>query len=221
MNLCRPIWIIGWLLMAGSHAAHGQGGSWTPIATNGAPSPRCFHTAIWTGSEMIIWGGRSNATYLNTGARYHPVSNTWTAITNTGAPTARAGHTAVWTGAEMIIWGGRNGSTYYNTGARYNPVSNKWTAVTTVTPPSARANHAAVWFHTIANTMLVWGGLNGSTYYADGARYDPSSGWQSAPSSNAPSARANHTAIWATEAAEAIIWGGRSNTTYLNTGAAF
>ena len=80
MNFYRSIWIIGWLLMAGSHAAHGQGGSWTPIATNGAPSPRCFHTAIWTGSEMIIWGGRSNSTYLNTGARYHPVSNTWTAI---------------------------------------------------------------------------------------------------------------------------------------------
>ena len=83
-----------------------QGGGWTALSTNGAPSPRCFHTAIWTGSEMIIWGGRSNSTYLNTGARYHPVSNTWTAITNTGAPTARAGPacplTHAW--AERSAW---------------------------------------------------------------------------------------------------------------------
>jgi hypothetical protein len=28
-----------------------------PIATAGAPTPRSWHTAVWTGSEMIVWGG--------------------------------------------------------------------------------------------------------------------------------------------------------------------
>jgi hypothetical protein len=30
---------------------------WTAIATKGAPSARQEHTAVWTGSEMLVWGG--------------------------------------------------------------------------------------------------------------------------------------------------------------------
>src|SRR5436190_8999267 len=43
--------------------------SWTATSTTGAPAARNSHTAIWTGSEMIVWGGASE-TYLNTGGRY-------------------------------------------------------------------------------------------------------------------------------------------------------
>ena len=203
------------LLLAFTLNIRAQTSGWTPLPTNGAPSPRCFHTAVWTGTEMIIWGGRSNATYLNTGARYNPASNTWAAITNTGAPTARAEHTAVWSGSEMIIWGGRNGSTYYNTGARYNPVSNKWSTIAATTAP-ARANHTAVWGDGYA--MIIWGGLNGTTYHADfnGTVYNSLANvWQSLGGA-ASSARANHTAIWSSIGM--IIWGGRSNSVYFNDG---
>ena len=31
--------------------------SWMATITIGAPSPRGAHTAVWTGSEMIVWGG--------------------------------------------------------------------------------------------------------------------------------------------------------------------
>ena len=31
--------------------------SWTAVPTTGAPAARCDHTAVWTGSEMIVWGG--------------------------------------------------------------------------------------------------------------------------------------------------------------------
>src|SRR5262249_50185544 len=33
-----------------------------------APAARDFHTAVWTGSEMIVWGGYSG--FFNTGGRY-------------------------------------------------------------------------------------------------------------------------------------------------------
>jgi hypothetical protein len=29
--------------------------TWTSMTTTGAPSARQSHTAIWTGTEMIIW----------------------------------------------------------------------------------------------------------------------------------------------------------------------
>ena len=31
--------------------------SWTATSTTNAPTARVTHTAVWTGSEMIVWGG--------------------------------------------------------------------------------------------------------------------------------------------------------------------
>ena len=31
--------------------------SWTATSTTNAPTARHCHTAVWTGSEMIVWGG--------------------------------------------------------------------------------------------------------------------------------------------------------------------
>ena len=31
--------------------------SWTATSTTNAPDGRFYHTAVWTGNEMIIWGG--------------------------------------------------------------------------------------------------------------------------------------------------------------------
>ena len=66
------------------------------------------HTAVWTGSEMIVWGGIDSTvpTCLTRGGRYNPSTDSWTATSTTNAPTGRNFHTAVWTGSEMIVWGG-------------------------------------------------------------------------------------------------------------------
>ena len=78
--------------------------SWTATSTTNAPAARILHTAVWTGSEMIVWGGYRR--HLNTGGRYNPSTDSWTATSTTNAPAARGYHTAVWTGSEMIVWGG-------------------------------------------------------------------------------------------------------------------
>src|ERR1041385_6129342 len=132
--------------------------TWT--ATAGSPDGRYGHTAVWTGSEMIIWGGGyGNYPYLssrNTGGRYNPSTDIWTATDTNNAPTGRIAHTAVWTGTEMIIWGGAYGLvSVTNTGGRYNPTTNTWTATSTISAPSPRVGHAAVWTGT---EMIAWGG---------------------------------------------------------------
>ena len=51
---------------------------WQQRVTNGAPASGRFQvTGVWTGSEMIVWGGWTLAgqVYFNDGARYNPVSN--------------------------------------------------------------------------------------------------------------------------------------------------
>jgi hypothetical protein len=44
-------------------------------------------TAVWTGTEMIVWGGTNAPT--NTGGRYNPSTDSWTATSTTNAPSAR------------------------------------------------------------------------------------------------------------------------------------
>jgi|SRR6266481_1729194 len=64
--------------------------TWTGTSTNNAPSARQFHTAVWTGSEMIVWGGTIPILEeLNTGGRYNPATDSWTATSTTNAPHSR------------------------------------------------------------------------------------------------------------------------------------
>ena len=178
--------------------------TWQAMSTLGAPSPRYGHTAIWTGSEMIVWGGvGTTGTMLSDGARYNPVTNTWLPLTNAGAPTERYGHIALWTGSRMIIW---SGST--NTGGLYDPVADSWTATDTLCAPSG-LSAPAVW---TGSRMVFWGGST-SAY---GYEFDPvGNAWSKVTTTGAPSARSDHTAVWAGN--RMIVWGG-TNGTVLNTG---
>ena len=64
------------------------GDTWTPTNLTGAPDARASHTAVWTGSEMIVWGGYGcdGNCVLNTGGRYNPSTDSWTATSTTNAP---------------------------------------------------------------------------------------------------------------------------------------
>ena len=61
--------------------------SWLAVSTANAPNPRDSHTAVWTGSEMIVWGGFSDPDdWFNTGGRYDPNADSWTATSTVNAP---------------------------------------------------------------------------------------------------------------------------------------
>jgi N-acetylneuraminic acid mutarotase len=93
--------------------------NWTVTSTVNVPDGRFAHTAFWTGSEMIIWGGFDIVTYFNTGGRYDPGTDTWLATSTTNAPAGRYYHTGVWTDSQMIVWGGDNNTGTLNTGGGY------------------------------------------------------------------------------------------------------
>ena len=176
---------------------------WAAMSTTNAPTGRTMHTAVWTGSEMIVWGGYTSSR-TNTGAKYNPSTDTWTSTSLTNAPSARYLHTALWTGSKMIIWGGY-GNGRLNDGGIYDPTANTWTSISTINAPSARSTHTAVW---TGSKMIVWGGCNNSgSYVNDGGIYDPSNDtWTTVSITSAPSARNMHTAIWT--GSKMIVWGG-------------
>ncbi len=180
---------------------------WKYMTVTGAPTPRSSHNAIWTGTEMLVWGGGAN-----TGGKYDPQADAWTPMATANAPLARGNNSAVWvtygSTAEMIVWGGASGSTYYNDGGKYDPVSNSWTAISTANAPVARFDHSAVWTGT---EMIVLGGithmsLNCPTYTAEGGRYDPALDSWTPTSTVSAYGKANMAGVWT--GAEVVVWGG-------------
>ena len=157
------------------------------------------HTAVWTGAEMIVWGGMDHAGMLNLGGRYDPVTDTWSPTSLVNAPKPRSHHAAVWTGTEMIVWGGSARGGYTATGGRYDPATDSWRPTTMVDAPTARIHFTEIW---TGNEMIVWGCSGGG---GTGGRYDPSSDtWT--PTSTFLTDRCYHTAVWT--GSEMIIWGG-------------
>jgi N-acetylneuraminic acid mutarotase len=191
--------------------------SWTTTNTTNAPVGRHSHTAVWTGTEMIVWGGWAFAVY-NTGGKYNPVTDSWTATSTADAPNARFRHTAVWTGSEMIVWGGEDNANDLNTGGRYNPANDSWMATSTTNAPDARRSHTAVWTD---NEMIVWGGVDQNFVHLNtGGKYNPiTDSWTATSTTNAPDARSGHTAIWTGN--NMIVWGGGDDSVALNTGARY
>ncbi len=183
---------------------------WTATTTTGAPAARQVHTAVWTGTEMIVWGGNGVSIV---GGRYDAAADTWTPVTTAGAPTHRAYHTAVWTGAEMIVWGGHD-STYTDTGGRYDPVTDSWEGTATAGAPTPRQLHTAVW---TGDEMVIWGGSDSNTLNTGGHYHPAQDHWVSVTTADAPTPRNYHRAVWTGD--EMVIWGGfASGVGHLNTG---
>ena len=177
--------------------------TWQPTRLNLPPEGRHAHTAVWTGTVMIVWGGLGSITRIQTGGRYDPLTSIWTPTSLVGAPGRRFGHSAIWTGSEMIVWGGTE-NVFVRTGGRYDPVSDTWRPTSTQDAPQPRQTHTAVW---TGSEMIVWGGFGAPHGLNDGARYDPSTDtWTPTTLSGAPNPRSSHTAVWTGN--EMLVWGG-------------
>jgi N-acetylneuraminic acid mutarotase len=192
---------------------------------------RSGHIAVWTGTEMIIWGGLAGVSarlcdvrapcvdpeacgvWCADGGRYDPNGQTWSPL-SASPLAARSNHVGVWTGTDLILWGGtgrHSGQfTLWADGARYDPAADRWTSMA-VGPLVGRQDATAVW---TGNEVLVWGGYAGSNgpcasykgYCSDGARYDPTSDkWAAIPPSPL-SLRSRHSSVWT--GSEMIVWAG-------------
>jgi N-acetylneuraminic acid mutarotase len=180
--------------------------SWLYTNQNGAPDERERHAAVWTGSEMIVWGGFNDTPpyNLNTGGRYNPGTDSWIPTNTNGAPDGGGG-TGIWTGSEMLVWTGSE-----KLGGRYNPSTDSWLAINTTGAPEERGNYATVW---TGSEMIIWGGNQSISPFIDlntGARYNPSTDvWVDTTTTGAPDGRENVTGVWT--GSEMIVWSGFNN----------
>ena len=140
-------------------------------------------SAVWTGREMIVWGGAwraGNASiWLDDGAAYDPAGDRWRKIA--GSPlSGRSDAFIAWTGSEVLIWGGQRRDSLsgfgdeWSDGALYDPTRNTWKPMARW-PLAERFGARAVW---TGKRLVVWGGASAAAGkdpppLADGAAYDP------------------------------------------------
>jgi N-acetylneuraminic acid mutarotase len=172
-----------------------QTDSWRPMSRLNAPEPRSQMAAVWTGEEMLVWGGWTDGGACpGTGGSYNPRTDSWTPLPIEGAPVGRMDPAFVWTGRELIVWGGfmTDGERSCGSGGRYDPETRKWRPLSADGAPLSVRGAAAVW---TGKEMLVWGGahLDGSTPVnvglRSGSRYNPDSDtWRPMSLEGAPEA---------------------------------
>jgi N-acetylneuraminic acid mutarotase len=165
------------MLVWGGSSASAEGGTyadgaiyspfndaWTPMAA--APASlvaRDNFVSVWTGEQMLVWGGAAGGGLAGDGAAYTLSSDSWTPL----APSplsARAAAGAVWTGRDMLVWGGSGGA-FQADGALYNPTDDAWSRLVDG-PLAGRRQQAMVW---TGQQLLVWGGQGGGGKLSDGA----------------------------------------------------
>ncbi|MBK6687061.1 MAG: hypothetical protein IPG45_21515 [Deltaproteobacteria bacterium] len=192
------------------------GWSWLPELPSGQSEP----SYVWTGSEVLAFGGGDGATFVNSGAHLS-ASSPWSLPTQTtGAPSGRYRHTAAWTGTEMFVWGGENLTPELSDGALYDPVLYRWRPVSPTNAPSPRRRAVGLW---TGNRVLVYGGEAAGLPLNTGALYDPNTdSWSSVVSEPLLDARTVPLVAWT--GAQLIVYGGQSAgvpSTLLATGALY
>ena len=201
--------------------APGSGGThWQELAGSGLCG-RYDASAVWTGKEMLVWGGESCAgaacpsdqsPHLGDGAAYNPTTDRWRKLASSPLSGREAAATA-WTGSEMLVWGGTTGTTLLADGAAYDPVKDRWRPLAR-SPLAPRTASASAW---TGKELVVWGGSD----LADGAAYDPATdAWR--PIAASPlTGRSSTVTAWTDK--ELVVWGGVNlgGVKELNDGAAY
>ncbi len=147
--------------------------SWSATSIVNAPSARSQHTAVWTGTQMIVWGGTDGTNRTNTGGSYTPGSDSWistsTRVLLRGALNTRLPGR----GRKLVVWGGTDGSSRQRTRGqdihRFEFVDSNQHRPAPIRP------HEPHGFFGQEPRMIVWGGgwASWGPYYNTGGSYDP------------------------------------------------
>jgi N-acetylneuraminic acid mutarotase len=169
------------------------------------PAPAGGGLVVWTGREMIGWGGGCCGDASSSGAAYNPATNRWRRLA--GSPLAGSQDPiGAWTGRELVMLVGdenpADGKPWPSRLARaaaYDPATDTWRRIAPL--PSPRNGASAVWD---GHEVLVVGGAR------HGYAYNPvTNAWRRLAASG--SARTGSVAVWT--GSRLIVWGGRAGTT--------
>ncbi len=167
---------------------------------------------VWTGREMIGWGGGCCGDASSEGAAYDPTTNTMRKLARSPlAPAQRP--IGAWTGRELVLFvsginpaDGKPWPARLARAAAYNPVTDTWRRIAPL--PAVRTDASAVWD---GREVLIVGGTgaprggNPPAAATVGFAYNPGTNrWRRLPRMDA--GRAGAAAVWTGK--RLLIWGG-------------
>jgi hypothetical protein len=181
---------------AGSNADLLPPGEWRPLAR--APlAGRSTMAAVWTGQQMVVWGGDGPNGQFADGATYDPRTDAW-ALLPESPLSARNAPAAVWTGEEVILWGGSSISGDHRDGAAYDPETRRWRS-TAEAPVASAGRPVGLW---TGSEMVVLAGFNSR----DAAAYDPAADrWRTLPGLPGRLQAPNPVGVWATDEVVTVV----------------
>lgn len=153
-------------------------GSWRELSPVDQPDPRKAPLLVWTGTEVIVWGGQMLGWVIHepvAGGLYNPQFDAWR-LMSPGDRAPGGDSIAVWSGEEMFVWSppqpARNDPPF----AAYNPQTDIWRPILAPDAPEDGLSGAVRW-----NQELLFHGRSGVR------RYDLMSGtWRAAATENSP-----------------------------------
>jgi hypothetical protein len=174
---------------------------WTELPL--PPEQTSSEALVWTGSEVIAWGGCDAAVSdecrpTDTGLAFDPTTEEWSAIP--AAPAEAGAPHAVWTGREAIFIDEDTLD-----GVAFDPEARTWRSLPE--PPIA-PRFGAIYLWT-GNEVIVWGGGDrGDPTIVEGAAYDPAAdSWRRI--ADGPVGLNEASAVWTGQ--EMLVFGSAQN----------
>jgi hypothetical protein len=138
--------------------------SWTPMATQNAPSPRAEMIAFAARGQAFLWGGTDytwdslgNLSAFRSGAMYDPTRDLWTPISTANSPFNAVD--GLWAEEQGMVymWAGEDspGVTLWT----YNPTTDAWAAFDIADLPALQQ----VSFHWTGSKLLAIGFIESGT----------------------------------------------------------
>ena len=220
--------LLVWGGMGRDRLVHADGAAFDPAAGRWRPLPPAPQAqlllktpgaaAVWTGRELLVWGGQTpvdparagGATRPGDGLAYDPARRSWRLLAAPPRSLPASAGPALWTGRELLVVdaeGGRQVAGGGLAGAAYDPVADLWR----VLPASPRLSGGQLLGRTVlwaGTRLLVWtfwtspGGPPPTSPDPDGVAllaFDPAAGrWATlaAPSGPVRSSLARASLAW-------------------------
>lgn len=109
----------------------GDGAALDPVASTWRPlppaplSPRAGTASAWTGTEFVVWGGRSATELHSDGAAYDPAHDRWRPVA-AGPLSPRSNALGVALGGRALLFGGDDLIGMHADAATWDPATDAW-----------------------------------------------------------------------------------------------
>lgn len=205
----------------GTPATSASLGQWTNVSGARAPPAAAGNMLAYDSNtnQFLYFGGWNGSVPSNETWAFDPVANQWTELSPARAPSPRADGALTYDPVDRLFylfggWGQTSGGTTYRLNGTwtFSLTRDTWSRIPTPIAPSPRSD-AAVSFDAVADTLVLFGGFNGTSYLGDTWTFAPGiATWsRSALVGPSPSSRADGRMSYDPVQSESILFGGNNN----------